>query len=484
MRVTALPVEGSQYSESMRSVLAHGGYVPYRRLDRAEIAEVMGSGGGRGSRSVASYDEDTTTMGVEAARIARRAPAAREPEAIWFATAEPAYLEKTNATAVHAALRVGSQALAFDAGGAVRSGVAALRAALEGRGTSLVVASGLRTGLPTGPDEAAGGDGAAAVLVGEGPGVADYLGGASATSEFVDRWRLPGDPVARQWEERFAETRYLPLAEQAWTDALKAAELSGTVDVDRVVATGPHARSVRRFATSLGDIELVDDLAATVGHTGAAHPALVLSHALDTAAAGQVIAVVSLADGADVLVFRVTEAAATDRPIARQIESTAPVGYARFLQWRGMLSPQPPNRPEPARPSASAAARRTDWKFGFVGSRGDVSGAVHLPPARVSIDPSDAVDGGEPVPMADAVGTVATFTVDRLSYSPSPPTVFAVVDFDGGGRLPVELTDVDPDEVGIGDRVEMTFRRLFTADGLHNYFWKARPLPAAGDQGG
>jgi hydroxymethylglutaryl-CoA synthase len=22
----------------------------------------------------------------------------------------------------------------------------------------------------------------------------------------------------------------------------------------------------------------------------------------------------------------------------------------------------------------------------------------------------------------------------------------------------------------------MTFRRLFTADGIHNYFWKARPI--------
>jgi hypothetical protein len=25
----------------------------------------------------------------------------------------------------------------------------------------------------------------------------------------------------------------------------------------------------------------------------------------------------------------------------------------------------------------------------------------------------------------------------------------------------------------------MTFRRLFTADGIHNYFWKARPVPVA-----
>ena len=42
----------------------------------------------------------------------------------------------------------------------------------------------------------------------------------------------------------------------------------------------------------------------------------------------------------------------------------------------------------------------------------------------------------------------------------------------GGGK--VQLTDVDPGAVKIGDRVEMTFRRLLTADGVHNYFWKAR----------
>jgi hypothetical protein len=31
--------------------------------------------------------------------------------------------------------------------------------------------------------------------------------------------------------------------------------------------------------------------------------------------------------------------------------------------------------------------------------------------------------------------SVTTFTIDRLSYSPSPLTVLAAVDFDGGGRL-------------------------------------------------
>ena len=151
--------------------------------------------------------------------------------------------------------------------------------------------------------------------------------------------------------------------------------------------------------------------------------------------------------------------------MARQIEGGAPISYGRYLAWRGILPVEPPRRPEPARTSSSAAGRSVPWKFGFEGSRsGD--GTIHLPPL-----PDDVVHQ----PMAEARGTVTTFTIDKLSYTPSPPMVFAVVDFEGGGRLPVELTDVDAADVRVGDAVEMTFRRLSSADGIHNYFWKARP---------
>jgi uncharacterized OB-fold protein len=138
------------------------------------------------------------------------------------------------------------------------------------------------------------------------------------------------------------------------------------------------------------------------------------------------------------------------------------------------MAPEPPRRPEPARVSGSAAGRSVDWKYGFVGSRDRESGALHLPPARVSFEGGN-VDDMEPAPMADAIGSVVTFTVDRLAYSPSPPVIFAVVDFAGGGRLPVELTDTTPEAVGVGTAVEMTFRRLNSADGIANYFWKAKP---------
>src|SRR6187399_2804604 len=105
----------------MRGILSWGSYLPYRRLDRSTIAAVAGGGGGKGTRTVASYDEDTTTMGVEAARRALRAKPHATPDALWFATVAPAYLDKTNATAIHAALRMPRTTGAYDAVGSVRS---------------------------------------------------------------------------------------------------------------------------------------------------------------------------------------------------------------------------------------------------------------------------------------------------------------------------------------------------------------------------
>jgi 3-hydroxy-3-methylglutaryl CoA synthase/uncharacterized OB-fold protein len=457
----------------MRGIVSAAAYIPRARLDRSAIAGFVGSGGGKGTRSVASYDEDTTTMGVEAARLAlRSAPAGVRPDALWFSTVAPGYLDKTNATAIHAALRLDHDVPAVDMGGAVRSAVGALLAALKSSGNTLVVSSDIRTGLPGSGDEAGGGDAAAAVLVGEGDGVlAELIGTAGATEEFVDRWRTPGEPRSKLWEERFGETKYVALGDQAWREALKTAGVEAT-DVDIAIVTGLHARAARSLAGRLGAAKeaLADNLSATVGNTGAAHPALLLTRALESSEPNKVIALVVLADGADVLLFRTTDAVQSWQParsVDTQVATGSEIPYGKFLAWRGMLAIEPPRRPEPQRMSASAAGRREDWKFGFVGGRSPETGEPQLPPLPNSTGA---------VPMADTEGTIATFTVDRIAYSPSPPIVFAVVDFDGGGRLPIELTDAKVEELAMGGRVEMTFRRLYTADGIHNYFWKARPV--------
>jgi len=370
----------------------------------------------------------------------------------------------------------------MDVNGAFRSGVGAFLAAARGVDEVLVAVAGMRGGLPLSADEAEGGDGGAALLVGDdskGPVIAEYLGGASETEEFVDRWRTPGSQRRRRWEERFGETVYVPMAERAWNAALKTCELNpGQVDV--AVVTGMHARAVKAAARRLGTTAVADNLDAVVGNTGAAHFGVVLADVLDKAEPNTTIAVVVLADGVDVLLFRTTDAIASFSPaksVADQIARSAPVPYGKFLTWRNMVEVEPPNRPTPNRPSSSAAARSTDWKFGFVGSRDRHTDIVHLPPQRVGIY-GGTTDDMEQVPESETLATVATHTVDRLIYSESPPVIFAVLDFDGGGRFPCQLTDCDVDDVEVGTRVEMTFRRLFTADEIHNYFWKARPIGA------
>jgi hydroxymethylglutaryl-CoA synthase len=480
----------------MRGIVSIAGYVPYRRLERSSVTAFFGKGGGAGTRAVAGFDEDTTTMAVEACRLALDAcPAGHAsvfspggaPMAVWLSTASPVYLDKTNATVLHAALGLPEEASAYDFGGALRSAGGVLNAALDGRGTVLVAVADRRDGLPTSVDEQAAGDAAAAVLVADdGPGtpvIAEQVARASLTTELLERWRAPGEPCSSVWEERLAEGWYMGLGQRAWERALAAADTDAD-GVDRAAVVGMHGRAVAAVRRSLGvrpEALLADDLTATVGQAGSAHGALVLASLLERADPGETIALVSLADGADVTVLRTTAAVATWRPVvpvADQVANGATLDYARFLAWRGMVTPEPPRRPEPARVSSAAAGRSVRWKYGFVGSRDRSSGMVHLPPARVSAS-GGGVDDMEPAPRADDLATVATFTVDRLAYSPSPPIVFAVVDFDGGGRFPVELTDVDPDEVAIGQRVRMTFRRLFSAEGIHDYFWKATPVRSA-----
>ena len=92
---------------------------------------------------------------------------------LFFATTVPAYADKTNATTVHAALRLPADALAVDMAGAVRSGVGALVTAAASAVPTMAVLADIRTGRPGSADERDGGDGAAAFVFGGTDGDAD-----------------------------------------------------------------------------------------------------------------------------------------------------------------------------------------------------------------------------------------------------------------------------------------------------------------------
>ncbi|MFF0105674.1 OB-fold domain-containing protein [Streptomyces hirsutus] len=447
---------------------AYATYLPAWRLSPA-------STGARSTRVVASFDEDSTTMAVEAAGalLSTLGPGTPVPS-LHFATTSPAYLDKTNAVAVHAALGLDETAFAVDVAGSGRSAFAALRGALTDGG--LAVAADVRVGKPGSTDERSGGDGAAALLFGPGPGIARVLARYSLSAEFLDRWREPTSTTGEQWEERFGFERYADLIRRAARETLVAA---GVDEADHVVVTSPNAGVTKRAGT------LVKGRLSTggspIGFSGAADTGLALASVLDVAGPEETILVLSAVDGCDVLLLRTTGHLPARRqrtPVREQLGRGREIPHLTYLAWRGLVERELPRRPEPDRPAGPPSDRAAGWKFGFNGSRCTDCGFVHLPPLRVCRRCGTA-DAMEPVPGTRLRGTVATHTVDHLAYSPSPPVVVVVADFDGGGRTSLELADPDPEALTVGSRVEPAFRRFFTARGVHNYFWKARPSTGA-----
>ncbi len=275
-------------------IVGYGAYLPAHRLDLAEVAATLGTGSGRGSRVVASFDEDSTTMAVAAARgIAPRAG-----EALWFATASPAYAEKTNAAAVHTALGLGGDGFAVDVAGSPRCAQGALRAA--GAVGGLAVLADVRVGMPGSADEARGADGAAAFRFGpESEALAVPVARACATAELLDRWRLPSELTASQWEERFGLDSYAPLVA---TTAGRALADAGLASTDLVVVSSPHPRVTADALARLGGAD-----ALPMGNAGAADVGIRLADALDRAQPGSTILVVSVSDGVVATVWQATD---------------------------------------------------------------------------------------------------------------------------------------------------------------------------------
>jgi hydroxymethylglutaryl-CoA synthase len=445
----------------MTGLVGYAAYLPRYRLAGEDI------GLRRGDRVVAAFDEDSTTMAVAAAADI---PGAHTAKALYFATSTPAYADKTNATAVHAALALPGDSLAVDFCGSGRSGFAAIVAAASAGG--LAVAADVRVGRPGSADEKLGGDGAVALLFGgDDFAIAEVIATASLTAEFLDRWRASTSVTGEQWEERFGAERYAALVRAAAERVLHIAGLTGA---DHVVLTCPNSGIVKRAATLVKGEKSV--VTSPIGFSGACDAGLTLCSVLDTAEAGETILVLSAVDGCDAMLLQTTPAllqARQPHPVAAQRSGGLPVAHLTYLSWRGLVELEPPRRPEPDRPSGPAAGRSTPWKFGLSGSRCEACGFVHLPPARVCKG-CGATDRMSVIPVAGLRGTVATYTVDHLAYSPSPPVVQAVVDVPGGGRFTCEVADAVPERVRVGSTMEFTFRRLFTAGNVHNYFWKAR----------
>jgi hydroxymethylglutaryl-CoA synthase len=464
----------------MIGITGYGGYIPYNRLQRSEIQKEFGTQGLKGERTIAAYDEDSATMAVAAALNATHNRYGLPIKGVYFATTTAPYAEKQSETLIAGALDLGETTRTAEFTNTLRAGTSALRAAIDtaiaGSGPVLVAAADMRSGGASGANEAAFGDGAAALVIGSEGVIAKHVGAASVTLEIVDTWRNQGDPYVRNWDERFQMVEGYGRAIPDVVKAVFAETGLGAGDIARVVFPVPPKSQAILGKLGFKPEQVADSMSGMVGLTGAAHPLLMLAAELEGAKPGDRILVLGYGEGADAIIFEATDAIKSFKPmrsIPAQIGSKRnDITYATYLKWRQRVDMEPARRPDPSRPSSPFMHRRSRFNLALYGSKCVACGTPQFPAQRVCYK-CRAKDQMENYGFRDKRGRLTTYSADYLTISLSPPEIAAVVDFEGGGRMMCNMTDVDAEKLQIGQEVEMTLRRMFTAGGIHSYFWKA-----------
>ena len=333
-------------------ILSYGAYLPRLRLQRKAIAAANAwfapglRGLAKGERAMAGWDEDSITMAVEAARDCL---AGRERSAVgqlMLASTTHPYDDRQNAGIVANALNLGSALAVLDVTGSQRAATSALATALaSGSGKEILVAAGEhRRAKAASTQEMHYGDGAAAILVGTGKPVARLLGAHSETVDFVDHFRGSDAEHDYSWEERWVRDEgYLKIVPRALEAVLKAAAVKPE-SITHFCMPCTLSRVAPAVAKRAGIAEgaVRDTLAAVAGDTGAAHPLVLLVHALQEAKPGDRILVAAFGQGCDAMLFEVTDAISqlasrrgVKGSLARRKEES---NYAKFLAFNDHIA--------------------------------------------------------------------------------------------------------------------------------------------------
>lgn len=481
-------------------ILAYGGYIPQSRLQRSEIAKAHAwfnpglKGLAKGERAMANWDEDSVTMAVEAARDCLTGFDRDQVTAVYMASTTFPFVDRQNAGIVADALALRSNLQTLDFASSQRAGSAALAVALQvakgGSGPILFTASEKRKTLAASPLELTSGDGAASFLVGTGKVIARLLGSHTEAVDFVDHFRGENEDYDYSWEERWIRdegvVKIVPAAVNAVLEAtgVKAADI--TTFCFPLAARGSAAAVAKKVG--IPESAVADNLQANVGEAGTAHSMVMLAHALESAKPGDKILVASFGQGSDALLFEVT-GAITSLPARRGVSGYlkrryAETNYSKFLAFHDLVKMERGIRAETDKKTGlTTLYRNKEMVQSMIGGECSQCGTVQFPKSRMCVNENcGAIDTQEDYPFAERSSKVNSFTADRLTYSPDPPAYYGMVQFEGGGRLMSDFTDVPPDmEMAVGTPMRMMFR-VKDYDNKRNfrrYFWKAAPDGAA-----
>ncbi len=473
----------------MVGINSYGVYVPYYRLARDVVRKAWGLPPSLpGQKAIANYDEDPLTMASEAVSACLAGSENVRIDALNFASTHYPFTEKQGAAAIACISDFPEEIAATDFTHSMRAGASALKAALDAVGSgsaehAMVSAADCRTADPGSDLELIMGDGAASFLINDTNPIAGLIGSFSVSHDFSDFQRAEGETSFHRMDDlRFVNTYgYKQNVSKCIEGILQKTNLKPG-DISRLICPSIEPRVFISTARKMGfdpASQLQDPFFDKIGYLGTAHPLVMLAAALDEAAAGDKILMVAYGDGAEAFVFEVTPEINKVRDRGRVIKEMI-AGGVSFINYPAYLSTRKTLEQEDRslRPYTSPALKKRDEKQNVrrYGRKCTECGLVQFPVRRICLD-CGAKDRMEDYRIA---GTGEIFTYTREYYIPfppmNPPMAMVVVDMDGGGRMHIQMTDHEFDEVKIGTKVRLVYRKLFEFGHVANYFWKCTPV--------
>jgi len=480
----------------MVGIKSYGAHIPRFRLDR-NIMQMsllfLGFAPLRGEKAVANWDEDSITMAVAAAKDCLRGEDLGKVDGLYFASTTQTYALRQNAGIVAAALDLNTDSRTADFTDSTKSGTGAMLAAADAISSGslnscLVCAADCRVSKIGSNGDYTYGDGAVSFLLSKDDTIANIEGSYSTTHDFVDRRRLVGERLEHMWEERFIrDAGYMKFIPEAVAGLVKKYKLN-LKDFSKVIYacafTGAHAALGRNLG--LAPEQVQDPMLTTVGDTGVAQSLMMLVAALEDAKAGDKIMVVSFGQGCDAFYLTVTDKVSKikdKKAVKKNMANKAALGsYEKYLAFRKLMPAEIGIRGEEVNfTSFSVVSRDNRELYGMVGTKCTKCGTPCYPPQRICTKPEcGAVDQFEHYRFSDRKGVLFTYTSDFLAASIDPPASYGFIDFEGGGRAGLDLTDCDANALSVGMPVEMTFRIKYADEkrAAINYGWKAMPVIA------
>jgi uncharacterized OB-fold protein len=296
----------------------------------------------------------------------------------------------------------------------------------------------------------------------------------------MDIWKLEKDTYYRTWEDRFIQSVYTEIVKET-VSGLMGKYNCTTKDFAKAVFYAPDPRTHLVTARALGfdpKTQVQDPMFSVVGNAGCALAPMMLVAALEEAKAGDTILFASYGDGCDAYILKVKdgiEKIRDRRGIKHHLESKMMLpGYGSYLRFCNMMEWEFDLRP-PNTSSLTLLWREHDQILRFKGQKCRRCGTIQYPKQYVCVH-CQARGDFEEIRLSDRKGELFSFSMDERANVPVLPNVLAIVDFEGGGRFSSVMTDRNPEQLKVGMPVELTFRRVHEGSGIHNYYWKCRPV--------